>query len=221
VIAAYSIATFPDGTVSREIMNIDQIEDIRKLSRSKKGPWSNPIFYPEMCRKTVARLHSKQLPMSTDLDTLMRRDDDLYDFKGERERSKEITDRRPRSVAAALDYFAGEPGRNGSPEPEALPPPDDDVPPVGEPPVPPPGSAGPPPSGPPQQSAEPKTQAEYMTYARRMIENALDHDKLQTWFASKAQRDLRAACMVMREVYEDLAFEMSTKVTSLRNQTVR
>jgi len=111
VIAAYSIATFPDGHVSREVMNADQIEDIRKKSRARRGPWSDPIFYAEMARKTVAKLHAKQLPMSTDLDRLMHRDDALYDFKAAGEEARQV--QRPGSAAAALDWFGQgeEPGR--------------------------------------------------------------------------------------------------------------
>ena len=48
--------------VRREVMNGDMIEDIRKKSKAKRGPWSDPVFYPEMARKTVAKLHAKQLP---------------------------------------------------------------------------------------------------------------------------------------------------------------
>jgi recombination protein RecT len=108
VLFAYSIATYPDGTKSREVMNIDQLMDIQKKSKARKGPWSDPVFFPEMCRKTVARLHSKQLPMSTDLDRLMQRDDALYDFAGARDVRKPIAPpQRPESVAAALDTFAG------------------------------------------------------------------------------------------------------------------
>jgi recombination protein RecT len=40
-----------------------------------------------MARKTVARRHSKVLPMSTDLDDLMRRDDALYDHDGASDRA--------------------------------------------------------------------------------------------------------------------------------------
>jgi recombination protein RecT len=110
VLFAYSIATYPDGTKSREVMNIDQIKDIQSKSKARRGPWSDPIFYPEMCRKTVAKLHAKQLPMSTDLDTLLRRDDELYDFKGERERAQRASDAKPPpSVGAALDVFAAGP----------------------------------------------------------------------------------------------------------------
>jgi recombination protein RecT len=104
VLFAYSIATYPDGSLSREVMNIDQIKDIQSKSKAKRGPWSDPIFFPEMCRKTVARLHAKQLPQSTDLDTLFRRDDALYDFDAERKRAE--AQRPPPSIGAALDTFA-------------------------------------------------------------------------------------------------------------------
>lgn len=167
---AYSIAVFKDGTKSREVMTIDEIEDIRKkFSKSRKGPWNNPILYPEMCRKTVARLHSKQLPMSTDLDTLLRRDDELYEFGEARERGKEAVAARP-PVANALDYFAGggaapPAGTSGgdAPDaskpagaPEAPAPPDTPDPPQAAPPAPegpavPPAAA--PPAPPPAQAA--------------------------------------------------------------------
>ena len=109
VLFAYSIATYPDGTKSREVMNIDQIKDIQSLAKAKRGPWSVPVHFPEMCRKTVAKLHAKQLPMSTDLDRLLHRDDALYDFTGAADqRAKPHAVQRPASVAAALSQFAGD-----------------------------------------------------------------------------------------------------------------
>lgn len=77
VIAAYSIAKLKSGEVSREVMTRRQIDKVRLVSKSKDGPaWAQ--WFDEMARKTVARRHSKVLPMSTDLDDLMRRDDHLY-----------------------------------------------------------------------------------------------------------------------------------------------
>jgi recombination protein RecT len=135
---AYSIAKFPDGTLSREVMNIDQIKDIQSKAKAKRGPWSDPIFYPEMCRKTVAKLHSKQLPMSTDLDTLMRRDDDLYNFAGASDRGNKVA-ARP-SAMAAFDTFASEPPIEHDPPkqveqqpPQPSPPTQPESPPVKEP----------------------------------------------------------------------------------------
>jgi recombination protein RecT len=46
-----------------------------------------------MAKKTVARRHSKVLPMSTDLDDLIRRDDELYDMAGASDKATPI--RRP------------------------------------------------------------------------------------------------------------------------------
>lgn len=92
VIAAYSVAHFATGEISREVMTKTQIEKVRLSSKSKdKGPWVD--WYEEMCRKTVARRHSKVLPMSTDLDDLMRRDDALYDFEGKSDKQMPETKR--------------------------------------------------------------------------------------------------------------------------------
>lgn len=82
IIAVYSIATLKGGEKSRDVMSIEEVEKIRAISRASNGPWSNPTFYPEMAKKTVARRHSKVLPMSSDLDDLIRRDDHLYDLEG-------------------------------------------------------------------------------------------------------------------------------------------
>jgi recombination protein RecT len=183
---AYSIATFKDGTKSREVMTIDEIEEVRKrYSRSKKGPWSDPIAYPEMCRKTVARLHAKQLPMSTDLDTLIRRDDELYDFSEARERSKEVA--RP-NVTNALDYFAGQ-----------LPPPADAAPGID---ATPPAATDTPPQAPPQQSAVPKNATQYREFFDSVIGHVQltgDNADLSEWFNSDTQRRLRNACGVVSE----------------------
>jgi recombination protein RecT len=119
VIGAYSVAVLKSGEKSREVMSISEIESIRKRSRaSGNGPWVTD--YAEMCRKTVARRHSKVLPMSTDLDDLIRRDDDLYDMKGA---SDAIVADRPKSLSARMDALAAPaapadaaPDINGEPE---------------------------------------------------------------------------------------------------------
>jgi recombination protein RecT len=74
IIASYSVAVLRTGERSRELMWIDEIEDVRKSSRYPDGPWVT--WYGEMCKKTVARRHAKVLPMSTDLDDMLRRDDE-------------------------------------------------------------------------------------------------------------------------------------------------
>jgi recombination protein RecT len=100
IIAAYSVATLKSGEKSREVMSIDEIMAVwRKSSKQKDkegnptGPWKDHLG--EMCRKTVARRHSKVLPMSTDLDDLMRRDDDLYDMEGASDKAVQPSAKRP------------------------------------------------------------------------------------------------------------------------------
>lgn len=89
LIAVYSVARMKDGAVSRDVMSVEEVEKIRGKSLAKNsGPWADPAFYPEMAKKTVAKRHAKVLPMSTDLDDLLRRDDALYDFAGAREEAK-------------------------------------------------------------------------------------------------------------------------------------
>lgn len=223
---AYSIAIFKDGTKSREVMNIDAIEEIRqRFSKSRKGPWNNPVLYPEMCRKTVARLHSKQLPMSTDLDTLLRRDDDLYEFGEAKERAKEVA--RP-SAAAALDYFAG---GGGGPAPGGVVNPPDDAPgaapspsPIdapaappeapGVPPAPPPPDTPAPeatpaaaPSDPPAGASTPRDPRQYRVMFDAVVEHAKSTGataQLFPWFNSDVQRRLRNACGLLSEQTEEL-----------------
>lgn len=77
MIAVYSIVTMKDGEKSREVMSVEDIEGIKKRSRtSSYGPWVTD--YAEMAKKTVIRRHSKRLPSSTDLDGLVSADDDLF-----------------------------------------------------------------------------------------------------------------------------------------------
>ena len=90
--AAYSVARLKSGEVSVEVMTKWQIDRVRMLSKSKdKGPWVD--HYAEMAKKTVARRHSKVLPMSTDLDDLIRRDDALYDMESASDKATPV--RRP------------------------------------------------------------------------------------------------------------------------------
>lgn len=105
VIAAYSVAVLKSGEKSREVMTRAQLDKARAASKSKdKGPWVD--WYEEMCRKTVARRHSKVLPVSTDLDDLIRRDDDLYDLQGARDEAQRLGGGKPLSLAGRLDALA-------------------------------------------------------------------------------------------------------------------
>lgn len=108
VIGAYSIATLRDGTKSRDVMSIRDILKIKAKSKASNGPWSDPTFFPEMCKKTVARRHYKQLPHSSDLDDMMQRDDQAFGLDDRSEdQIEQRQNRRLGSTAATFDQFAG------------------------------------------------------------------------------------------------------------------
>ncbi len=103
VVGVYAVAKLKDGTRVSEIMGRTEIEKVRAISKSKdKGPWVD--WWEEMARKTVLRRLSKRLPISSDLDDLIRRDDALYDFDGARQDAQQ---RAPRSLAGKMDALAG------------------------------------------------------------------------------------------------------------------
>lgn len=84
--AAYAIVTTKDGGKYHEVMTLAQIQEVRSTSRAKDdGPWVS--WFGEMARKTVLRRLSKRLPMSTDLQRTIQRDDEMYTVKSRTERS--------------------------------------------------------------------------------------------------------------------------------------
>jgi recombination protein RecT len=112
LIAVYSVATLKSGEKSRDVMGVDEVKRIRdrsqayklfKAGKIKSTPWDTD--FDEMSKKTVARRHSKVLPMSTDLDDLIRRDDALYDFDSAREHGKQGASAS--GLAGRLDALGG------------------------------------------------------------------------------------------------------------------
>lgn len=215
VLFAYSIATFPDGTQSFEIMNQDQLADVQKKSRAQRGPWSDPIFFPEMCRKTVAKLHAKQLPTSSDIESIFRREDEAM-AQLSAAADHEPPAPLPSSTRNALEQFAP---HSDEPEPPTI---DGDSPPTQpEPPTPEPPQAEPsaaaatdselPLSGTPKEQpaaddkGTPKTAAEYKNYYERTRAAATGKTgaaMLRRWFYSSPQNELRARCGVDVKEYE-------------------
>jgi recombination protein RecT len=103
----YSVAKLKGGDKSRDVMSRAEVELVRDTyaRKSKKGEFS-PAWrksFPEMAKKTLARRHAKQLPMSSDIMSLLSRDDDLYDI--ERERAGRI--QAPRVLDDRLELLAG------------------------------------------------------------------------------------------------------------------
>lgn len=87
IIAAYAIARLKDGTTVREVMTFQDIEKVRKTSKSgsdkdtgeAKGIWRD--WYEEMARKTVFRRLAKWLPQSIELvDQAFSNDDSMDTF---------------------------------------------------------------------------------------------------------------------------------------------
>lgn len=77
LIAVYSIVTMKDGEKSREVMSVEDVLAIKARSRSgNSGPWVSD--FSEMSKKTVIRRHSKRLPLSTDIDGVLKEDDELF-----------------------------------------------------------------------------------------------------------------------------------------------
>lgn len=72
--AAYAICTFKDGTRQACVMSKDEIEDVRRSSKSANGTtWKD--HYNEMAKKTVFKRLSKWLPLSPELRDAVEIDD--------------------------------------------------------------------------------------------------------------------------------------------------
>ncbi|MEC5289441.1 MULTISPECIES: recombinase RecT [unclassified Aurantimonas] len=100
-IAVYAVAHTKDGGIYREIMSTKDVEKVRAVSKARNGgPWKE--WWDEMARKTVIRRLAKRLPMSSDLDDIIRRDDEMYDLN----RREADIDRPPLSarLAAATQH---------------------------------------------------------------------------------------------------------------------
>jgi recombination protein RecT len=117
-VLAYSVAQFRDGTLSREIMTVDEIEKVRAVSRAAtEGPWK--YWWSEMARKTIARRHAKILPRSNDLAaSVIDRDDDIHLISGPAHDASKHRDAGPggcpKALAVQLDNLASDAGANSA-----------------------------------------------------------------------------------------------------------
>ena len=77
VVAAYAIAKLTGGGVERRVMLKSDIEKRRKASAAGgAGPWAS--WYEEMAVKTTIRSLAKRLPMSTEVEQVLARDDAMH-----------------------------------------------------------------------------------------------------------------------------------------------
>lgn len=110
----FAMARLKDGTNCIEVLMPSDIEKIRNVSRAKdSGPWV--MWWDQMAIKSAIRRLAKRVPMSTDLDDLIRRDDALYDFENKRSEPPAILS-APSRQAATLDEFAAGKGETVDPE---------------------------------------------------------------------------------------------------------
>lgn len=98
-VLTYAYAIMKDDAVYYEEMDEEQINAVAKISRAKGKIWDGP-FRGEMKRKTVIRRLSKRLPMSTEIDGVIRAVDDDYDF--EPEPKAPITEGKKETKAASV-----------------------------------------------------------------------------------------------------------------------
>lgn len=78
IIGAYALAKTKDDAIYIKVMTTAEIETVRSCSKAKNANfWTN--WWDQMAEKTVIRRLAKRMPMSTDLDDFLRRDDELHD----------------------------------------------------------------------------------------------------------------------------------------------
>jgi hypothetical protein len=177
-----------------------------------------------MCRRTVVKLHAKSLPMSTDLDTVLRRDDELYDFKAAAERGEQVQRRRPANAMAALEQFgAGSDQEHGTDDP-GDPRPGDGItiehgdaaaagedelePTVGE-------LIG------KAQSKPPKDPETFKLLARQLIAAAKpgDAEMLNRWWNGPNARSMRNRAQMTAEDTAEMAAEINAAVQKIAGET--
>lgn len=114
ILGAYCVAKMKDGGTYFEFMTRVEIEKVRAVSRSKdSGPWKT--WWDEQAKKTVIKRLAKRLPMSTDLESVIKADNDLYEPDAgnapapaaaqpqAQEPAAPRKARRPRGLQAAMD----------------------------------------------------------------------------------------------------------------------
>lgn len=122
MIGAYAIIRNDTMILHREVMDATQIEAVRAQSKAPDSlMWRK--FTEEAWRKTVIRRAMKSVPCSESLETIVRRDEDQFDFT-----DSQVERQRPRVVQAC----AGRPlppvvGANDEDVSQEIPPDDDNA----------------------------------------------------------------------------------------------
>lgn len=105
LLGVYALAKTKDDAVYVEVMPKAQVDKVREIAKAKNGPaWTQ--WYDQMAKKTVIRRLSKRLPMSTDAEDVLRREDDLIDTEarvvGEESKPSEVKGKGPSRLSKML-----------------------------------------------------------------------------------------------------------------------
>jgi recombination protein RecT len=105
----YAAAGTKDGGVFIAPLSPSEITKRRNMSRASRedAPWR--MWTEEMEMKTAIRVLSRLLPMSSDLDDLIRSDEEMYETDQGAELAGQSAARSDVARAAALDHFANQP----------------------------------------------------------------------------------------------------------------
>jgi recombination protein RecT len=225
----YALATTKDGGSFIADMPLADINKRRNESRASRedAPWSK--WPDEMMKKTAIRVLSKLLPMSSDIDELIRRDEAALLGVEAVEETRTALAERP-TTQAMLDQFGGDKPNESlqsatapSDQPDAT---DSEtgteaersaslsstpLTPTGEA----AGAASHKPTAPAAEPRQPKTPDEYKLMAREKIANASDGDSIRAWFVSDQQRRLRNAAGITSEETMEIRRELEAKVKTL------
>jgi len=106
IVCVYAAATTKDNAPFIQPLSMADINKRRNMSRGTRddAPWKQ--WWAEMAQKTAIRVLSRYLPMSSDLDDLVRKDDELYDFEDESEAVTAAEGKTEAAAGATLDHFA-------------------------------------------------------------------------------------------------------------------
>jgi recombination protein RecT len=110
----YALARTKEGGSFIADMSVNEVNKHRNMSRAQRddAPWK--VWPEEMMKKTALRQLSKLLPKSSDLDSLMRRDEEaIYGVEGVEERRQTVA-ARPADTAGMLDAFGAEASNAGA-----------------------------------------------------------------------------------------------------------
>lgn len=116
IIGAYAVAVTKDGGSYFEVLKKADIEKIKNSAPAQNGPWKT--WPEEMAKKSAIRRLSKRLPMSTDLEDAIYRDNEVFYDSAPAEPAKDVTPQKGTSAEDLGDKLPDKKKPEVKPEPE-------------------------------------------------------------------------------------------------------